>query len=70
MYIHAKKVKAKMWRPQVREEFSLDVISNSEGKIRGYLIGGFNGNGIKQIVEMNLIQSLKPIIDWKILDVK
>ena len=70
MYIQIQKIRSKLWRPQVREEFSLDVVANSNGKIQGYLIGGFNGNGIKQIVGMDLIRGIKPIIDWKILEIK
>jgi hypothetical protein len=66
--INVQKVTTKLWRPQVREEATLDIISSKNG-IRGYLIGGFNGDGLKQIVQMSISKQSR-IIDWKLLDVE
>ncbi|CAI2385213.1 unnamed protein product [Moneuplotes crassus] len=68
--VQVQEVKSKLWRPQVREEFTLDVTSTPDGLLKGYLIGGFNGNGIKQISTMTIQLTFKPMMDWRILQVK
>lgn len=62
-------VKSKIWKPQVREEWTLDMITDLKGKTRGYLINGFNGDGIKQIVQLEIIKKPKPTLDWKTIKV-
>jgi len=49
----------KLWRPQVREESTIEVITTESGKNNGYLIGGFNGDGIKQIAKFSLTRTPK-----------
>ena len=70
LYVNVQKVKTKKWRPQVREEFSLDVVTNPNGDIKGYLIGGFNGNALKQIVGMDIVKGIKASLSWKMQEVK
>lgn len=66
--IHVQEVITKLWRPQVREEATLNILNTKNGT-RGYLIGGFNGDGLKQIVQMSISKPSR-IIDWKLLDVE
>lgn len=65
-------IKAKLWKPQVREEATIEMISGPKGKPTGFLINGFNGDVIKQIVKFDVIlnssvnsRKFKPMIDWK-----
>jgi hypothetical protein len=60
----------KLWRPQVREEATIEVVTNEFGSTTGYLIGGFNGDAIKQIVEFKLCTSPKITINWELLQIK
>lgn len=54
----------------MREEASLEVVFNAQGQAKGYLIGGFNGSGIKQIVQLELLKKVKPTIEWNSLEVQ
>ena len=47
-------VKDKLWKPQVREEGTMEVVVDELGHHKGYLINGFNGEGIRQIVEFTI----------------
>lgn len=62
-------IKSRIWKPQVREEWTLDIITNENGEPKGYLINGFNGDGIKQIVQLDIIKKPKPMLDWKTITV-
>ena len=63
-------IKSRMWKPQVREECTLDMIADASGKMTGYLINGFNGDGIKQIVKLDILRRPKPLLDWNTISVK
>lgn len=64
------KANPRLWRPQVREEATFDVVFDKYGQSKGYLIGGFNGNGIKQISQLTLQTKPKPILDWQVVQIK
>ena len=49
-------IKDKLWKPQVREEATMEVVIDSFGQSKGYLINGFHGEGIKQIVQFTVIK--------------
>ena len=69
-FANVTQIKSRMWKPQVREECTLDMITDESGKMSGYLINGFNGDGIKQIVKLDILKRPKPILDWKTIHVK
>jgi len=45
------------------------MIKNEKGEVKGYLINGFNGDGIKQIVQLDILKRPKPMLDWKTISV-
>lgn len=46
------------------------MVVDEKGAERGYLIGGFNGDGIKQVVQLEVTRRPKLVGEWKILEVK
>ena len=62
--------KQKLWKPQVREEATVEVITNDKNEQIGYIINGFNGEGIKQIVRFKIMKKQKSIIEYELLSPK
>ena len=69
LYANVTKIKSHVWKPQVREECTLDIVSGESGVPKGYLVNGFNGDGIKQIVQLSIYRKPKPLLDWKTISV-
>lgn len=62
--------KQRLWKPQVREEATVEVVSNEKNERIGYIINGFNGEGIKQIVKFKIMKKQKSMIDYELISPK